>query len=95
MLWVPDIYGPLEDMHLEAKGMELVPADCELWDETGLEETGSEQDPLHLDIGDLRESWEVCESLSVSPQDFLLFMLVWQILPFWTDPLPYPAVAIW
>ncbi|CAG0885014.1 unnamed protein product [Darwinula stevensoni] len=62
MLWVPDIYGPLEDMHLEAKGMELVPADCELWDETGLEETGSEQDPSHLDIGDLRESWEMLKA---------------------------------
>lgn len=59
MLWVPQLYGDLDETTVTDRGYELVDSDTELWegDESGnkSERRGSD------DLGDLtKESWEVC-----------------------------------
>uniref|UniRef100_A0A1B6DNH2 Oxidation resistance protein 1 n=1 Tax=Clastoptera arizonana TaxID=38151 RepID=A0A1B6DNH2_9HEMI len=58
MLWVPQLYGDLDETTVADRGYELVDSDTELWegDESGNKSERRESD----DFGDLtKESWEV------------------------------------
>ncbi len=61
-LWVPDLYGDLDEEYVAQRGYELVNSDTELWDDG---ETNGEDDKKigrigSDDLGDItRESWEV------------------------------------
>lgn len=60
-VWVPHLYGDLDEMDPKARGYELVESDTELWDdeETTLGE-GTGEPGEGDDLTDLtRESWEV------------------------------------
>nr|CAD7262084.1 unnamed protein product [Timema shepardi] len=67
-LWVPHLYGDLDDMDPKSRGFELVESDTELWEDEGgdlsrrgtLERSSSSEDG---DLGELtRESWEVIKA---------------------------------
>ncbi|PSN39309.1 hypothetical protein C0J52_15577 [Blattella germanica] len=63
-LWVPHLYGELEEMDPKSRGYELVESDTELWeDESGESGSGSKDERRPSDEGELteltRESWEV------------------------------------
>lgn len=62
-IWVPHLYGDLEDMDYKARGFELVESDTELWDEEPGGESQGEGGRRGSDEGELaemtRESWEV------------------------------------
>lgn len=61
-IWVPHLYGDLDEDLVTERGYELVTSDTELWDD---EEGNGEDEKKMLrgstdDLGDLtRESWEV------------------------------------
>lgn len=83
MLWVPHLYGDLDDMDFKSRGYELVESDTELWDdETNGEGNGrasgrSGSVEEEGELGDLtRESWEVScirYKIIVSLSSHLLF----------------------
>lgn len=67
MLWIPHLYGDLEEIDFKSRGYELVESDTELWDEEvgdgngrlgdSRSRSGSDGD---AELGELtRESWEV------------------------------------
>ncbi|XP_052121318.1 uncharacterized protein LOC113203066 isoform X4 [Frankliniella occidentalis] len=62
-LWIPHLYGDLEDMDYKARGYELVESDTELWDEEPGSESQGEGGRRGSDEGELaemtRESWEL------------------------------------
>lgn len=59
MVWVPHLYGDLNEVTVADRGYELVDSDTELWET----EEGNKQDGRRGsddDLGELtRESWEV------------------------------------
>lgn len=58
-MWVPHLYGDLNEDTITDRGYELVDSDTELWEaEEGGKQgrRGSDED----DLAELRESWEVC-----------------------------------
>lgn len=62
LMWVPQLYGDLNESTVADRGYELVDSDTELWEteESGKQDgrRGSDDD----DLGDLtRESWEVSQ----------------------------------
>ncbi|KDR11626.1 Oxidation resistance protein 1, partial [Zootermopsis nevadensis] len=64
LLWVPHLYGELEEMDPKSRGYELVESDTELWeDEAGESGPGGKDERRESDEGELseltRESWEV------------------------------------
>jgi len=64
LLWVPHLYGELEDMDPKSRGYELVESDTELWDdESGESGPGGKGERRASDEADLtelkRDSWEV------------------------------------
>ena len=65
-LWVPHLYGDLEEMDYKSRGYELVESDTELWDEEPGSESQGEGGRRGSDEGELgeltRESWEVSTS---------------------------------
>lgn len=63
-LWVPHLYGELEEMDPKSRGYELVESDTELWeDESGESGPGGKGERRASDDTDLtelkRDSWEV------------------------------------
>lgn len=62
-LWVPHLYGDLDEEVVACRGFELVESDTELWEEaeTPPGDTGDKKLERHeSEAGDLtRESWEV------------------------------------
>jgi hypothetical protein len=70
LLWVPHLYGELEDMDPMSRGYELVESDTELWeDETGECGPAGRDERRASDEGELteltRESWEVSNVTTV------------------------------
>uniref|UniRef100_A0A8D8VQ92 Oxidation resistance protein 1 n=1 Tax=Cacopsylla melanoneura TaxID=428564 RepID=A0A8D8VQ92_9HEMI len=72
ILWVPHLYGDLDEEKVSQRGFELVDSDTELWDEDGAspERRGSDGEEgeggLSAQAGELgRESWELpmCDEL--------------------------------
>ncbi|KAK3913640.1 Oxidation resistance protein 1 [Frankliniella fusca] len=65
-LWIPHLYGDLEDMDYKARGYELVESDTELWDEEPGSESQGEGGRRGSDEGELaemtRESWEMVKA---------------------------------
>lgn len=63
MLWVPLLYGDLDEAIVASRGFELVDSDTELWEEaeTPPDDTNDKKlDQNESEAGDLtRESWEV------------------------------------
>jgi len=64
LLWVPHLYGELEEMDPKSRGYELVESDTELWeDESGESGPGGKGERRASDDADLtelkRDSWEV------------------------------------
>lgn len=64
LLWVPHLYGELEEMDPKSRGYELVESDTELWeDESGESGPGGKDERRasdELELTELtRESWEV------------------------------------
>ncbi|XP_047107713.1 nuclear receptor coactivator 7 isoform X7 [Schistocerca piceifrons] len=67
MLWIPHLYGDLEEIDFKSRGYELVESDTELWDDEvgdGNGRTGDSRSRSGSDgdaeLGELtRESWEV------------------------------------
>ncbi|XP_023727828.1 oxidation resistance protein 1 isoform X5 [Cryptotermes secundus] len=64
LLWVPHLYGELEEMDPKSRGYELVESDTELWeDEAGESGPAGKDERRASDEGELteltRESWEV------------------------------------
>lgn len=62
MLWVPHLYGDLDESTVADRGYELVDSDTELWEgeEAGGKHGEDGRRSSGDDIGDLtRESWEV------------------------------------
>ncbi|XP_069702261.1 oxidation resistance protein 1 isoform X6 [Periplaneta americana] len=64
LLWVPHLYGELEDMDPKSRGYELVESDTELWeDESGDSGPGGKDERRASGEGEIteltRESWEV------------------------------------
>jgi hypothetical protein len=64
LLWVPHLYGELEEMDPKSRGYELVESDAELWeDESGECGPGGKGERWGSDEMDLteltRDSWEV------------------------------------
>jgi hypothetical protein len=67
-LWVPHLYGELDDKEVTKMGFELVDSDTELWEEDEGDDRdhagGKSGGSTSSEIGELtRESWEV------SPED--------------------------
>uniref|UniRef100_A0A8D9BCV9 Oxidation resistance protein 1 n=1 Tax=Cacopsylla melanoneura TaxID=428564 RepID=A0A8D9BCV9_9HEMI len=69
ILWVPHLYGDLDEEKVSQRGFELVDSDTELWDEDGAspERRGSDGEEgeggLSAQAGELgRESWEVIKA---------------------------------
>ncbi|GFG28324.1 hypothetical protein Cfor_09077, partial [Coptotermes formosanus] len=63
LLWVPHLYGELEEMDPKSRGYELVESDTELWeDESGESGSGGKGERRASDEADLteltRDSWE-------------------------------------
>lgn len=62
-LWIPHLYGDLEEMDYKSRGYELVESDTELWDDEPGSESQGEGGRRGSDEGELgeltRESWEV------------------------------------
>ena len=63
-LWVPHLYGELEDMDPKSRGYELVESDTEIWeDEAGEPGQGGKDERRPSEERELteltRESWEV------------------------------------
>lgn len=57
-VWVPHLYGELDEEKVTEQGFELVESDTELWDDENVEEDGTgtgDGDPDDLS----RPSWEV------------------------------------
>ncbi|KAJ4427627.1 hypothetical protein ANN_25275 [Periplaneta americana] len=64
LLWVPHLYGELEDMDPKSRGYELVESDTELWeDESGDSGPGGKDERRASGEGEIteltRESWEL------------------------------------
>jgi len=63
MLWVPLLYGDLDEEIVTARGFELVDSDTELWEEAETppdDASDKKLDQHESEAGDLtRESWEV------------------------------------
>jgi hypothetical protein len=64
LLWVPHLYGELEETDPKSRGYELVESDTELWeDEVGESGPAGKDERRASDEGELteltRESWEV------------------------------------
>lgn len=69
-LWVPHLYGELEEMDPAERGFELVDSDTELWAEDEPSESRSKGNSGSTsstgEIGELtRESWEVSVTLLI------------------------------
>jgi len=68
MLWVPLLYGDLDEEIVACRGFELVESDTELWEEAETPPGDTDTSDKKLDrneseAGDLtRESWEVSSS---------------------------------
>ncbi|XP_049802146.1 nuclear receptor coactivator 7 isoform X3 [Schistocerca nitens] len=70
MLWIPHLYGDLEEIDFKSRGYELVESDTELWDDEvgdGNGRTGDSRSRSGSDgdaeLGELtRESWEVIKA---------------------------------
>ncbi|XP_069702256.1 oxidation resistance protein 1 isoform X4 [Periplaneta americana] len=67
LLWVPHLYGELEDMDPKSRGYELVESDTELWeDESGDSGPGGKDERRASGEGEIteltRESWEVIKA---------------------------------
>ncbi|XP_023727829.1 oxidation resistance protein 1 isoform X6 [Cryptotermes secundus] len=67
LLWVPHLYGELEEMDPKSRGYELVESDTELWeDEAGESGPAGKDERRASDEGELteltRESWEVIKA---------------------------------
>lgn len=77
MLWVPLLYGDLDEGIVADRGFELVESDTELWEEaeTPPDETSDKKLERHeSEAGDLtRESWEVKYHLIF----FLLLLIIY------------------
>lgn len=60
-IWVPHLYGDLDEMDPKARGYELVESDTEIWDEEEVPQGDGTGDlGENDDLADLtRESWEV------------------------------------
>lgn len=64
-LWVPQLYGDVDDMDLAIRGFELVDSDTELWPDDAIDaEHSKENRSSTSSAGELageltRESWEV------------------------------------
>ncbi|XP_034232568.1 nuclear receptor coactivator 7 isoform X15 [Thrips palmi] len=62
-LWIPHLYGDLEEMDYKSRGYELVESDTELWDDEPGSESQGEGGRRGSDEGELgeltRESWEL------------------------------------
>ncbi|XP_067014093.2 oxidation resistance protein 1 isoform X2 [Anabrus simplex] len=65
MVWVPHLYGELEELEVKARGYELVESDTELWEDESGDGNGKDRERSGSggeegELGDLtRESWEV------------------------------------
>lgn len=70
MLWVPHLYGDLDEEVVAGRGFELVESDTELWEEPetppGADGNDKKLDRHESEAGDLtRESWEVILKLFI------------------------------
>ncbi|XP_034232554.1 oxidation resistance protein 1 isoform X4 [Thrips palmi] len=65
-LWIPHLYGDLEEMDYKSRGYELVESDTELWDDEPGSESQGEGGRRGSDEGELgeltRESWEMVKA---------------------------------
>lgn len=79
MLWVPHLYGDLDEEIVACRGFELVESDTELWEEAETppgDNSEKKLDRHESEAGDLtRESWEV-NCLCIIFQLFLIKFMV-------------------
>ncbi|CAB3359495.1 Hypothetical predicted protein [Cloeon dipterum] len=66
-LWVPHLYGDVEDMDLSERGFELVESDTELWPDDAVDAENAKENRSSTsstgELGELtRESWEVLKA---------------------------------